>query len=301
MMMWLVAAFLVVSAQAAAQGDVTATTPTKNTVAAWKEEFARAHLMREKHLAQHIQSLDKELLGDIEEVDSKYQAQRKQVLKKGGSQAKLFLATELQNIQKMRVVAERFEEQHEDLHEGIAAEYKDIGDRTAAIDEEEAEAKAAGGADSDHRLLARQKERIEIKEALTKLDQIKGKNKQMEDRVVALKTALTDAEANNKNPNDKTLGLADGFKKAHMLIRADLQEQEQQASDLEAITEEADEEEATSVQDIAGGLGLALSVIGVGMLAYAEFARRKPSGAARHDERSGLVGAGSTTKFGSEL
>ena len=61
----------------------------------------------------------------------------------------------------------------------------------------------------------------------------------------------------------------------------------------------AQEEDKTTITQVAGGVGMILALAGIGMLMYAEFARKKSRG---HDENSGLMGASRmTTKFGSEL
>ena len=272
----------------------------KETVAQWKELYARNHLRRENHLAAHIRGVDKDLLEEIETIDASYQAARSAALARGGSSAKAFLAREMAEIQKMKVVVERFKEQHKDLHKGVLSAISDIGERTEAIDAEEKEAVAKGGPDSDSRLMARQKERAAVAAASAQLDAVKGKSKTMEDRVQALNTALHDAEMHVKRPNDKTDGYSDGFKRAHQLIKADLKEQAETAKSLEAITLDAGEEDTATIQTVAGSLGMLLALGGLGMLLYAEYARKQPRRS--QDEKSGLMDASrTTTRFGSEL
>ena len=257
---------------------------------------------------QHIQQLDKELLAEATEVNAEYQKERKVALAAGGTTAAKFLATELNEIEKMKITAERLDEQHEDLQDGILEAAKDIEDRTTAIDDEEAAAKEAGGVDSDHRLVARQTERAEIVEATKRLSLLKAKSAATQDRTKALVQALADAEMHTKEPEKKLPGLNDGYKKANLLIRAAIEQQEEDAADLEEIAEEAEEEEdaTTAVSMVPAGVGHALALAGVGMLCFVAYERTKkrdrPVG-----EYSGLTGhaggaaGGRSTNFGSQL
>jgi hypothetical protein len=293
--------------QGAVQTGVEATVPKTESVAGYKELSAENHLLREQHLAQHIQQLDKELIAEATEVNAEYQKERKVALAAGGTTAAEFLATELGEIEKMKITAERLDEQHEDLQDGILEAAKDIEDRTAAIDDEEAEAKEAGGEDSDHRLVARQTERAEIAEATKKLNLAKAKSAATQDRTKALVQALADAEMHNKEPEKKLPGLSDGYKRANLLIRAAIEQQEEDAADLEEVTEEAEEEDATTaVSTVPAGVGHALALAGVGMLCFVAYERTK-----KHDrpvgEYSGLTGhaggaaGGRSANFGSQL